>query len=599
MAMPRPVLATRFVSGDRTGHVLYRAPVALPVTARTYSVPGPLPRLHMPMSRLQRGRLAYERREWRRAWELLARADDDAPLAPPDLFRLAVSAYLIGHDDDYLGALERAHRLQQEQGDGPGAARSAFWLGFHLADRGELARASGWFGRGSRVLEGRAEDHVESGYLLLPAGIQRFSAGDHEGAHRIGAEVVEIAQRFQDADLLALAVHMQGRALLAAGLVEEGLALLDEAMVAVATDELFPPVTGLIYCSVIGACRSVYALGRAREWTTALADWCERQPDMVAYTGECRVYRSELLQLRGDWGDAGEEARRAVERLSGAPGPATSLAHYQQGEVHRLRGEFAAAEAAYRAASDAGRPPQPGLALLRLDQGDIEAAASAIRRAMAETEEPLRRARLLPAYVEIMLAAGDVDEARRACSELEAVAGRYDSAALHAMLAHARGAVALGAGEAQAAVPHLRTAYREWQALEAPYEAARARLLLGVACRELGDTEGASLEIDAARTVFGRLGAAPAVARVDDLAGDRVSGRAGRDSRHHGLTARELQVLALVATGRTNRAIASELFISEKTVARHLSNIFTKLGLSSRSAATAYAYEHELVGPST
>lgn len=549
----------------------------------------------MPRSDLQRGRLAYERCEWRTAWEHLARADDRTRLAPADLQRLAVSAFLIGRDDDYVAALEQSHLLQQEEGDAPGAARSAFWLGFHLADHGEMARASGWFGRAGRLLETTGEDQVERGYLLLPAGLQHFSAGDPEGAQRIAAEAVAIAQRFGDRDLLALAVHMQGRALIAAGSVEAGLALLDEAMVAVATDELFPPVTGLIYCSVIGACRSVYALGRAREWTAALADWCERQPDMVAYTGECRVYRSELLQLRGNWDDAREEARRAVERFSGDAGPAASLAHYQQGEVHRLLGEFAAAEAAYRAASRAGRPPQPGLALLRLAQGSAEAAAAAIRRAMAETEEPLRRARLLPAHIEIMLATGDIDEARRACSELEAVAGRYGSAALGTMVAHARGAVALGAGEAGAALPYLRVACRDWQALEAPYEAARARLFLGLACREVGDDEGAALEIDAARTAFERLGAAPDVARLDALAGGRAETSAGRGAGHaHGLTPRELEVLSLVATGRTNRAIAMELFISEKTVARHLSNIFTKLGLSSRSAATAYAYEHDL-----
>jgi DNA-binding CsgD family transcriptional regulator len=544
------------------------------------------------ISHLERGRRAHERREWRSASESLTRADAQEPLETEDLWRLAVSAYLIGREAVFVSALDRAHRLHEAAGEAPAAARCAFWIGLHLADRGEIAQASGWFGRSSRLLDRAGGDHVERAYLLIPAGHQRFAAGDYEGAARIAVDAAGSAQRFGDRDLLALALHMQGRALVAEGRVEEGLALLDEAMVGVATGELWPPVTGLIYCSVIGACRSVYAIGRAREWTDALSDWCEGQPDMVAYAGECRVYRSELLQLHGDWRDAMAEAQRASERLSDRGGPAAALALYQQGEVHRLLGEFAAAEEAYRAASRAGREPQPGLALLRLAQGDDAAADAAIRRALAETGDPLRRARLLPAHIEILVAVGDVDDARRACAELKEIADRYGSAALGTMVAHARGAVALGAGDPASALPHLRAASREWQALGAPYEAARARLLLGHACRELGDDEGATLEIEAARAAFRRLGATPEVARLGPLAVGR-----GRDGggREHGLTPRELQVLALVATGKTNRAIAEQLFISEKTVARHLSNIFTKLGLSSRAAATAYAYENDLV----
>jgi DNA-binding CsgD family transcriptional regulator len=561
-----------------------------------------------------RGRRAYERREWRAAWESLARADEEAPLDAVDLGRLADAAYLIGRDEDFMAALERQHRLLEGAGDAAGAARAAFRIGFHLADRGEMARATGWFGRAARLLDQAGGEHVERGYLLLPSGLQRFSAGDHDTAARIGAEAAEIAQRFGDRDLLALALHMRGRALVAGGEVEAGLALLDEAMVAVAGDELSPHVTGLIYCSVIGACRSVYALGRAREWTAALADWCERQPDMVAYSGECRVYRAELFQLNGAWAEALAEARRAGERLVDNSGPTAALAHYQQGEVHRLLGQFDAAEAAYRAASLAGREPQPGLSLLRLAQGDDDAAAAASRRAVAETTSPLARARILPAHVQIMLAVDDMEEARRACAELEDLSGRYRSAALDAMLRHARGAVSLAAGDPRAALPDLREACREWHALGAPYDVARARLLLGLACRELGDDDGAALELDAARAAFERLGARPDVAVVDAMlagagaSGGSAAGGAGGGAgggnpspgagRAHGLTPRELEVLALVATGRTNRAIADHLYISEKTVARHLSNIFTKLGLASRAAATAYAYENDLVRPS-
>jgi DNA-binding NarL/FixJ family response regulator len=538
------------------------------------------------------GREAFGRRDWRSAFERMTHADAAAPLGRHDLWLLALSAYLIGRSRDFEDALERAHRLHIEAGDDAAAVRCAFWLGLQLAERGEMARASGWFGRAGRILEQGGQDSVERGYMMLADGYRRMGSGDADGAFALGAQAADRAQRFRDADLLALAVHMQGRARLLQGRTAEGLALLDEAMVAVGTDELSPQVTGLIYCSVIGACRSVFALGRAQEWTAALTDWCERQPDLVAYTGECRVYRAELMQFHGAWNDALDEARRAGQRAR-PDGAATGLAHYQQGEVHRLRGELAAAEEAYRAASHAGREPQPGLALLRLAQGDHAAAAASIRRVLAETEDRLRRGRLLPAHVEIMLAVGELEEARASCTELRELAESCDSGVLRAMAAHARGAVALAGGNAAAALTELRRACRQWTELDAPYEAARTRMLLGLACRELRDDEAAALEWQAARAAFERLGAATDAARLDALS----RGREASPRRTHGLTARELEVLGLVATGRTNRAIAEALFISEKTVARHVSNIFGKLGLSSRAAATAYAYEHQLLEP--
>jgi DNA-binding NarL/FixJ family response regulator len=542
---------------------------------------------------LERGRRACERREWRAAHESLARADAEKPLDADDLWLLALSGYLIGRDSAYLDALERAHRLQLEAADAPAAARSAFWLGFLLADRGETARASGWFGRASRILDREKGEHVERGYLLLAAGHGCFAAGEAAAAYAHGAEAVQLAERFGDRDLLALAVHLQGRALLIEGRVREGLALLDEAMVAVGTDELSPQVTGLIYCSVLGACRSVHALSRAEEWTAALDEWCKRQPDLVPYTSECRVYRAELMHFRGAWHAALEEALRAGVNTRGGSGPAVALALYQQGESRRLLGEFAAAEAAFRAASDAGREPQPGLALLRLAQGDEAAAAGTIRRALAETRDPLMRSRLLPAHVEIMLAIGEPGEARRSCEELQALAGTYESAVLAASAAHARGAVLLAAGEPDAALSSLRRAWQEWHAMNAPYEAARARALLGLACHAVGDDETSASELAAARAEFQRLGAAPEIDRLDELT------RRPSPRRAHGLTPRELAVLALVATGKTNRAVADALFISERTVARHVSNIFRKLGLPSRSAATAYAYEHHLLSRTT
>ena len=414
--------------------------------------------------------------------------------------------------------------------------------------------------------------------------------GNWEAAYAAATEAAEIGERFDDADLLALAMHEQGLMLVKQGRVEEGLGLVDEAMVAVTTGELSPIVTGIVYCSAISGCQEVYALRRAQEWTDALTRWCEEQPEMVSFSGRCLVHRAEIMELHGAWRDALEEARRARLRCEQAKNrSAAAQAFYLQGEVHRLQGRFSAAEEAYRDASRSGFEPQPGLALLRLAQGNDDAAAAAIRRVVGETTEPLRRARVLPAYVEIMLAVGDAEKARIACRELEEISARYKSSMLSAMSAHAQGAIDLTEGDASAALLPLRRAWQMWQELEVTYEGARVRVLLALACRALGDGDTATLELAAARDVFAQLGAAPDLARVDSLT---------RRSAHgdgHGLTSRELQVLRLVAAGETNRAIAAELILSERTVDRHVSNIFNKLEVSSRAAATADAYEHQLV----
>jgi DNA-binding CsgD family transcriptional regulator len=523
------------------------------------------------------------------AYKSLSQADQEAPLGAEDLELFATSAYMIGRNVDHVSGLERAHHLYMDTGEVLRAVRCAFWVGIDLALRGEMGRATGWFGRAQRLVEREKRDCVERGYLLVPVMLQHEASGDWEAAYATAADAAEIGERFGEADLFALAVHEQGHALVKQGQVEEGFGLLDEAMVAVTAGELSPIVTGLIYCSVIEGCQEVYALHRAQEWTAALTHWCEQQPDMVAFTGRCLVHRAEIMQLRGAWREALEEARRAGERSAQGVSQAAAQAFYRQGEVHRLQGEFSAAEEAYRDASRCGCEPQPGLALLRLAQGNDSAAATAIRRVVGETTEPLKCVRLLPAYVEIMLYVGDSEEARSACRELEEISARYESGMLDAMVAHAEGAVDLAEGDAQAALLALRQAWQMWQELEVPYEVARVRVLLGLACRALGDDDTASLELEAARGVFAQLGAAPDLAQVESLT-QRI-----RSTYAHGLTPRELQVLRLVVAGETNRAIATKLVLSERTVDRHVSNIFTKLGVSSRAAATAYAYEHQLV----
>jgi DNA-binding CsgD family transcriptional regulator len=538
---------------------------------------------------LARGREAYSSSAWKDAHESLSRAEQAAPLAPEDLELLGTSAYMLGREDEWLQHLELACRRHSDAGADLRAARCAFWIGTQLAIRGDMGPATGWLGRAQRLVERDGTECVEQAYMLLPVAIQHEAAGDLEGAAATAAAAVEAAERFGDRDLFALAAHVQGTVLVTAGHVREGLGLLDEAMVAVTAGEVSPIVSGIVYCGVILACERIYELRRAQEWTAALTRWCEQQPDLLAFTGRCLVHRAQLMQLHGDWLDALEEAARAGRRFEEAMNRAAAAkACYLRGEVHRLRGQFEPGEGAYREASELGLEPQPGWALLRLAQGKADAAAAAIRRVMGETSEPLKRAGLLPSYIEIMLVVGDIDEARGACRELGEIAEQYESALLQTMVAQARGAVELATGDAAAALVNLRRGCEAWQELEAPYETARTRVLIGRACQALGDEDAFALELDAARRVFEELGAAPDVAVVDSLAG-----RA--EAEPHGLSPRELEVLRQVATGKSNREIAAALVISEHTVARHVQNIFTKLGVPSRTAAGAFAFEHDLV----
>jgi DNA-binding CsgD family transcriptional regulator len=542
------------------------------------------------MSELEQGREAYAKREWRDAFGALSIADRAAPLGVDDLERLATAASMVGRVDEFLTLLERAHHLYLDQGQPLRAAFCAGMIGMNLAVRGELGPAGGWFSRAQRLVEREGRDCVERGYLLVPVAFQRHAMGDHDGAHDAAAAAAEIGERFGDRDLVALALHLQGMARINQARLDEGLKLLDEAMVGVTAGEVSPFFTGVVYCGVIACCEEAFDARRAREWTNALTRWCELQPQMVSFTGRCLAHRAGIKQLHGAWPDALAEAQLARERCEEAMNiPAAGQAYYQQAELHRLQGDFAAAEAAYRDANRYGREPQPGLALLRLDQGDVDAAVAAIRRTLGETAGPLKRAALLPAYAEIMLAFGDLESARDAARELGAAAAGSERGMLGAISAYTNGAVDVAAGEPESALASLRQAQNVWQELEAPYEAARVRVLVGLACRALGDEDSAILELDAARAAFEQLGAAPDVMRVDSVAARDVAGET------HGLSGRELEVLRLVASGKSNREIAGTLVVSEHTVARHLQNIFHKLGVSSRTAATAFAFEHELV----
>ena len=538
---------------------------------------------------LDLGRESFRNKAWGTAYSQLSAADRESALEPDPLVELAQSALLVGRDSEGADYLIRAHQGFNAKGNNRSAARCAFWLGFNALLNGEVATAGGWLSRANRLLA-EHPDCVERGYLLLPIAMTSFHARDAVTAYETFVQAGAIGQRFDDKDLATLGLQGQGRALIRQGNISRGVELLDEAMIAITAGEVSALTAGGVYCSVLDACGEIFDLQRAHEWTAALDAWCNSQPDLVPYRGHCLIRRSELMQLHGAWPDALEEAQRATEWLSRpTPKPFVGSAFYQVGEVHRLRGLFSAAEQAYQQAGKWGHSHGPGLARLRLAQGQIEAAHAAIRKLVEEVHEFAPRARALDAYVEVALAANDPATARAALDELLQVADHHNVPMLRAMSSRAAGAVLLSEGNAHAAMAELRLSWSLWCELRAPYETARTQILIAQAFRILGDEENASAELGTARNAFEKLGAS-----VDLRRADKLLSKEGHLSEGP-LTEREVQVLRLVASGITNRAIAQQLCISEKTVARHLSNIFTKLGLYSRTAATAYAYDNKLV----
>lgn len=539
---------------------------------------------------IERGRKAFADHAWADAFDHLSAAAENSPLELDDLERHATAAYLVGCADESVELWARAHQHCAERTDYSRAALCAFWLAFVLLNRGEAARGGGWVDRAQRLLDDGGVDCVERGYLRYCTALRLVFEGDAVGAQAGFSEAAEIGDRFNDAQLTTLARIGEGRSLIYLGEIAKGVALLDEGMVSVGASEVSPIAVGDAYCTVIDGCHEVFDVRRTREWTTALSRWCEAQPQLVLYRGLCFMHRAEVMQLHGDWSDALDELENALVRLADPVGsPTLGAAFYLRGELHRLRGEFEDSAEAFRQANELGREPQPGLALLRLAQGRVEASMAAIRRVLEEAGHPISRSSVLGPYVEIALASGDVQAGKEAAEELSAIAGDLGSTLLHAVAEHAAGSVLLAEKAAQDALVLLRRAWKRWRELEAPYEAARVRIPIALACRALGDEDGAEMELDAARSVFEGLAASPDVRRVVELS------QVGAPRAAGDLTQREVQVLSLIATGRTNRAIATDLVISEKTVASHVSHIFTKLGLTSRAAATAYAYEHDLV----
>ncbi|MFD2093705.1 LuxR C-terminal-related transcriptional regulator [Blastococcus deserti] len=524
---------------------------------------------------LDAARGAYARRDWLVARDEFGRARAEEELSGDDLYAFANTYWWLGQLEQALPALAEAHRALLAEGRRRTAAMVALDTGYTYGLRGEEAQGSGWISRGVRLLE-REGDCAERGYLLYCDGEGACTAHDLERALALAGEVLETGRRFGDRCLVALGVLLEGRVRVKRGEVEAGLALLDEAMVAAVSDDLDPGWAGNIYCNLMLTCWEVADWHRAGEWTAVTARWCEAMPGAGPFMGICRVHRAQVLQMRGDWAGAESEVRRVCDELTGFHVSMLGEAHYQLGELARRRGDLAGAETAYADAHRRGRDPQPGLALLRLAQGRPASAAAMVTRALTGAgADSLARARLLPAAVEILLAVGDLGRARHAVDELGELAARYPTAGLRAVAATAGGAVALDAGDTATACALLREAVEAWQRIGARCETAHGRLLLARALAGLGDVDSAAIEREAGLRELRFLGA--------------PRPREAPKGRSDGLSAREVEVLRLVADGRSNEEIAETLVLSVRTVERHLATAYQKLGLHGRSARAAAA----------
>ena len=529
--------------------------------------------------------------KWSEIYVQLSEADKETALEPKDLGTLALAAYLTGRDAESLQILERAHQGYLHQKKTESAARCAFWLGFILMNAGEWARSGGWMARGERLLDDeQVPDCAEKGLFLLPAALEANAAGHAVKAQKLFEQIATIGEQFDDVDLIALGRLGCGRAMIQQGDVAKGIKLLDETMITVETEGVFPVIKGIVYCSVIEICRKVWDLRRAQEWTSVLTRWCEAQPDIVPFRGQCLVRRAEIIQFHGEWSKALEETKGACALLTRPPGErAAGEAYYRKGELHRLLGDFEEADDSYHDAAKWGKKPQPGLALLRLAQGHGDAAETSIKNTLQETKDTKSRAEVLPAAVSIMIAMKHTYEALEAAKELCGIANEFDAPYLYAISSYCLGAVYLADGNVQPALEHLQKALKLWNTLDLPYESARTRELKGLAYRELNDKDNSDVELAAGKWVFEQLKAMPDLQRINRLLNKK------QDQETYGLTLRELQVLRLVVSGKTNKSVASELFISERTVDRHVSNIFNKLGLSSRVEATAFVLKNKIL----
>ncbi|MFW6009956.1 MAG: LuxR C-terminal-related transcriptional regulator [Actinomycetota bacterium] len=535
---------------------------------------------------LEEVRGAMESSRWSNAYELLSAADI-SQLSPAELALFADCAWWQCRVDEEIELRGKAFAGFVAAGESRHAARAAWLLSVRHGLRGDATASSGWLRRALRELEAEP-DVVEHGYLACSQTEQMLGRGRIDEAARHAERAVALGRRFEDPNLTALAISWQGLCCIARHDLEEGALLLDEAMSAVRAGELDPHFTGWVYCFVIGMCMSVADLGRAGRWAEAAWQWASSLPEATPYHGLCRVRQVEVMSLRGELDIAAEHAQRACEEMMEFEPHLAGETYYVSGEILRRKGQLEAAERAFAEARTLGHEPQPGLARIRFEQGRVDAAASGLRAALADPgRPPFQRMVLLSARLDVAIGADDLNTARGVCEEMAAIAAEVPSDTLAAATATGRGKLRLAEGDAEAALAELRPAAASWQALGLGCEAAEARSLIAVAAHALGDREGAKDELAAARRQLEQLGAVADARRVGGLLSDGAE-------PPHGLTERQCEVLSLVAAGRTNRQIAAELVLSPHTVARHLSNIFTKLGVTTRTEAAAFAIAHDL-----
>ncbi|MDP9184934.1 MAG: LuxR C-terminal-related transcriptional regulator [Actinomycetota bacterium] len=537
------------------------------------------------MTSLELARSALTRRDWEQAYEAL-HAVDPADLTGRDLEGLADAAWWTSRFPESLDARHRSYEAYVAAGDQAAAAAAAARLAIEHFVREEPSVGGGYLMRAQRHAKDLPEGPEQGFLAMVEANVARFS-GDMVGALARARDAIAIGQRYGVPDLAAMALHAEGLTLLDAGEISAGLARMDEAMIDVLSGALDPYFTGIIFCSLIAACLELNDIRRAGEWSDAARTWCDTLQPGSPFPGMCRVNRAEVARLRGSWDEAAAEAELASKELEAIEPGLAGLALVQVGEIQRRRGALGGAEAAFARAHELGADPQPWLALLRQMQGKREAARTGLQNALTSEHQPARRARLLWAQVEVAISARALDDAAMAVGELEAIASTSGAPALQALALTAGGTYRLAGGDAAGALERLRAATVSWQQLKLPWETARARVLVGQALAAGGDDGGAQAEYRSALASFERLGAGPDAAEVRRLMG-------AAEALPGGLTAREAEVLRLVAAGKTNRDIAVELVISEHTVARHLQNLFAKVGVTSRAAATAFAYEHDL-----
>jgi DNA-binding CsgD family transcriptional regulator len=536
---------------------------------------------------LVRARAEFERGEWAAALERWSSLDPDG-LTAADLESAGSAAQLLGQPDDAVDRYERAFEANLAAGEVARAVRCAFHLSMVLRMRSDHAAASGWLARGDRLAADLPDGSLDAGYLTFSRMFEHLGRGDFVAARDCAERATEAARRHGDPGLLAVGLCAQGRMAIYGGQIPTGVSLLDESMLEATSRTLEPVLLGNVYCTAVEGCQEVSDLRRVEEWTQVLQRWCEEQPGLVTFTGQCALHRGQVMVARGAWDEAVEELTAAIDRyrLAGAL-PAVGLAACELGDLHRLRGDRDRADAAYETSAEHGFDPQPGSALLWLARGSQAAALGAVRRLLVETRTAVARTRVLPGAVVVLLAAGDVEAARTCAGELDEHARSFGSDVLAARAAYAWGLVELAADDPAGALPYLRRAQQGWMRLDVPYDAALAQAATGRAHLALGDAESGRRALASARQVFVTVGARPDVEAVDQAVGP--------PSRPAGLSEREIEVLRLVAAGQSNAQIASGLVLSDRTVARHLSNIFGKLGVGSRTAAAAFAFEHDLL----